>query len=141
MSILGTMDPNSKNQRWSKWKFDVIPGGTRLPAFAQIKHAAAIFARVQFGSASECRVTMTRHAILPRNVLTVEVRSEGHPVHDPMFCEWMHGQWTRWALRGFGSGTTCSMVEAKLEAGDRQNGKPRDQLIIMDSTLLPSLKG
>lgn len=139
MPTLGTMDPNSTNQRWSRWVFDVHTGGLRLQPFRDIKQAAAIFGRIRFGSASEMHVSIVHED--GRRRVRIKVRTEGHPVHDPLFRVFMHREWTRWAIRGFGNGTTCELVEAKLEAGDRQDGTPRDQLIIMDAAKLPSLKG
>lgn len=126
---LGRMNPNSRNQRWSKWVFDVFPGDRR-PAFAVINLNAARFARRVFGSAGAQRVTeLYRNG---RYVITIEARVEGHPVHDPAYVEWMTAQWARWAQKGFGPTAVVVLVLAKLDAGDRQDGTPADQLIMLE---------
>jgi hypothetical protein len=129
---LGAMNPNSHHQLWSRWTLRVLPGGTRRPSFAIIRHNAATFGRARFGSASEMRVT---DVFTGRREVKIEIRSEGHPVHDPEYVAWMHDQWTRWAAAGFGPGTEVLLDEAKLEAGDRQDGAPRDQLIMLDPSI------
>lgn len=60
----------------------------------------------------------------------IKVRTEGHPVHDPKYLDYVCGLWRRFFFKGFGY---SSIIEfsAKLEAGDAENGKPRDQLVIM----------
>jgi hypothetical protein len=140
--MLGTMDPNSQHQLWSRWTFVIVPGGTKRPEFAQVKHAAAVFGRIKFGSATEMRI-LAKAETGPQNVVRtvyyVDVRSERHPVHDPQFVQWMTDEWARWAVRGFGNGTTCTCTLAKLEAGDKQDGSPRDQLILLDAATLPSI--
>lgn len=127
------MDPNSLNQRWSKWRFHVLSGGACRPAFADVKQAASVFGRLHFGSVAAMQIREFREGGKP--VYVIEVRTEGKPVHDPQFVPWMHAQWVRWGERGFGPGTEVALLEAKLEAGDRQDGSPRDQLIIMDAEL------
>jgi hypothetical protein len=59
----------------------------------------------------------------------IQVLVEGHPVHDPAFVTYMHGAWRRFFEAGFGNCRVQS--SAKLMAGDVENGKPRDQMIIM----------
>jgi hypothetical protein len=126
---LGTMDPNSAHQLWAKWTFRVLPSGVKTPPFAQVKHAAAVFGRSMFGSASAMRVTET----FDRQAgFVIEVRSEGRPAHDPSLVTFMRDQWSSWAQKGFGSGTTVDM-DVKVEAGDRQDGRPREQLIMIES--------
>lgn len=118
------MDPNSLNQRWSKWVFTIFPGGRKHPQFSVIEANAARFGRRHFGSASQMRVTCEE-----RGRVRIEVRSEGHPVHDVAYVEWMSTLWRLWAMTGWGVGTTVT-CESKLEAGSRQDGTPPDQLII-----------
>lgn len=136
---LGTMNPNSAHQRWSRWTFFIRPGGSVMPSFKDIKHAAALFGRLEFKSATEMNIQMVQSPLTGKKEIHLRIRTEGHPVHDPQFVQWMHGRWTRWAERGFGPRTTCELIEAKLEAGDRQDGTPRDQLILMDHAALPRI--
>jgi hypothetical protein len=65
-------------------------------------------------------------------VWTIQVRTEGHPAHDPDYVNWMTRQWRRFFNEGFGPGTTVS-VKVKIEAGDTQDGRPPDQLVILPS--------
>ena len=101
----------------------VTPGRVMQRNFAEIKTNCARFGRKAFGSASEMRVTQGK-------VLTVEVRTEGHPVHDIAYVTWMTEQWKKFFVSGFGVGTTVKCT-TKLEAGDRQDGRPAEQLIIL----------
>lgn len=125
------MNPNSTNQRWSRWAFVVRPGGTKRPPFEDVKANAARFARKGFGSASQMNVSSYSDG-----TVRIMVRTEGHPVHEPTYVEWMTAQWQRWALNGWGPGTVLSCAEAKLEAGSRQDGTPADQLIIAPQVAL-----
>lgn len=123
------MNPNSTHQMWSFWEYRVYPDGTKRPPFAVVKTNCARFGRLTFGSASEMRLTEAMDADR-RLYWEIAVRSEGHPVHDPLYVEWMHEQWRTFLRNGFGGG--CEIrVHARLEAGDRQDGTPPDQLIIL----------
>lgn len=121
------MNPNSGNQRWSKWTFTITPGGAKRPPFAAVTANAARFGRTAFGSASQMKVDA-----LAGGTVRILVRTEGHAVHEPAYVAWMTAQWQRWAREGWGAGTTLT-GEAKLEAGSRQDGTPPDQLIIAPS--------
>lgn len=118
------MNMNSGNQRWSRWTFTIKPGPTKLPNFATIKENAARFGRKAFGSASQMRVEKWSDG-----TVLIIVRTEGHPVHDPAYVKYMEENWLRWAIGGWGVGTTLEL-HTKLEAGTRQDGTPADQLII-----------
>ena len=123
------MDPNTRNQRWSLWEYRVYPTGTKRPDYATVMNNCARFGRLIFGSVSRMRL---RHATDEYGKLywEITVMSEGHPVHDPKYAEWMHNQWIRFLKNGFG--TLCEIrTHARLEAGDRQDGRPADQLIML----------
>jgi len=123
------MDPNSAHQRWSLWQYRVYPDQTHRPSFATVKANVARFARLTFGSTSEMRIVCATDD-QARLYWELSVRTEGHPVHDPRYVDWMHAQWRRFLLNGFGS--SCIIhPHARLEAGDRQDGRPADQLIIL----------
>lgn len=127
------MNPNSVHQRWSLWQYRVYPDGTRRPEYADVKENCARFGRLLFGSASQMRIRQAAQD--GRMYWEVAVLSEGHPVHDGSYTEWMHRQWRDFFEQGFGM--SCEVQShARLEAGDRQDGKPADQLIV-----LPTLKG
>jgi hypothetical protein len=125
------VDPNSKNQRWSHWQFYVYADGTKRPDFQTVKENCARFGRLVFGSVSEMKVACSMDED-KRLFWDIEVRTEGHPVHDPMYTEWMGQQWVRFFQEGFGQKVQVKF-DAKLEAGDRQDGKPADQLIMLPS--------
>lgn len=120
---------NSAHQRWSLWEYRVYPDTTKRPDFATVKANCARFGRLVFGSASSMEV---RHATDGQGRLYwgVKVLSEGHPVHEGPYTEWMHGQWRRFFSHGFGPSTEVQ-CHARLEAGDRQDGTPADQLIVL----------
>jgi hypothetical protein len=124
------VDPNSAHQVWSFWEYRVYPDGTKRPPFALVKANCARFGRLVFGSASEMRITEATDA---RGwYWEVAVRTEGHPVQDPRYTEWLHAQWRRFLHHGFG-GAAEIHAHARLEAGDRQDGTPADPLIILPS--------
>lgn len=119
------MNPNSAHQIWSRWTFTVVPGRSIARPWAQVHANCARFGRQAFGAASEMRITS--HG---GRQWTIDVRTEGHPVHDAAYVDWMTAQWRRFFVEGFGVGTSVTCV-TKFEAGDRQDGRPADQLIIV----------
>lgn len=119
------MNLNSRNQRWSRWAFEITPGGIKRPTFPDVKANAARFGRKCFGSATQMHI-----ASYSDGLVRIMVRSEGHNVHEPTYVAWVTAQWARWALNGWGAGTALRCIDAKLEAGTRQDGSPADQLII-----------
>lgn len=118
------MNPNSTHQIWSRWTFTVTPGRTIAASRLELEQNCGRFGRKAFGSASEMRIT-TR-----AGKLIVDVRTEGHPVHEAAYVAWMRQQWTRFFRNGFGNKTRVDL-ETKLEAGSRQDGRPADQLIVL----------
>ena len=106
----------------------------RRPDYPTVKSNCARFGRIVFGSASSMQV---RHATdaQGRAYWEVSVLSEGHPVHDTTYTTWMHAQWTTFFEHGFGVGCEVQ-THARLEAGDRQDGRPSDQLIVLPSISL-----
>lgn len=123
------MNVNSANQRWSFWQYRVYPDGTKRPDMATVRENCARFGRLTFGSASEMRVVCATDADA-RLYWEISVRTEGHPSHDPGFTEWMHDKWRTFLLVGFGM-KSAVQTHVRLEAGDRQDGTPADQLIIL----------
>lgn len=123
------MNPNSKNQMWSRWTFRVTPLINRRLYFEDVRATCARFGRFVFGSASEMNV------IFDRGRWVIDVRTEGHPVHDAAFVENIRAQWVVFFEHNFGRGTEVAL-ETKLEAGSRQDGTPAEQLIMMPSISL-----
>jgi hypothetical protein len=127
------MNPNSAHQLWSLWQYRVEPSWTRHLSFATVKANVARFGRLLFGSASEMRLHCATDGD-GRLYWEITVRTEGHPVHDPQYVEWMHARWRQFLAQGFGA-TSPIRAHARLEAGDRQDGRPADQLIVMPALI------
>ena len=120
----GGMDPNSHHQLWSRWEFTIIESG-KHPPLAEVKNAAARWFRTGFGTAGRFRIEERVRTW----VITLEV--EGAPAHDPDYVAAVSLQFQRdFVEKGWGQ-LAVGVVEAKVIAGDRQNGKPRDQLVVM----------
>lgn len=120
------MNPNSEHQLWSRWTFTVMPGTIRNRPFNEVCDNCARFARKAFGSAGEMKVVRTGDGY------TIDIRVEGHPVHDARFVAYYAHMFRRFFESGFGVGTTMTL-DARLEAGSRQDGTPPDQLLILPS--------
>jgi hypothetical protein len=118
------MNPNSANQLWSRWTLTVTPAFVQVRSFEEVKVNVTRFVRKAFGSAGEMRITQTQRGYV------VDIRVEGHPVHDPTLVAYYTNAFDRFFKSGFGPKTVVS-VEAKLEAGSRQDGTPPDQLVML----------
>jgi hypothetical protein len=130
------MNPNSQHQMWSKWTWKITPPKTNMPSFGrahrisrgrieQVKTNIARFANKCFGTNGQMNVLQyTDGSVL------VRVRVEGHPVHDPAYVIHVREAWDVFLRNGFGQRSTIEF-SAKLEAGDVQDGKPADQMIIL----------
>jgi hypothetical protein len=118
------MNPNSQNQMWSKWTMTVTPGVVRNRPFENVRENIARFMRKGFGSGSEMRLTRNGQNYV------VEVRTEGHPAHDPGYVSYMTTNIHTFFVAGFGLGTVCK-TEVKVEAGSMQDGKPAEQLMML----------
>jgi hypothetical protein len=66
----------------------------------------------------------------PNGGWVIKVRSEGHPVHDPQYVRHIGGAWSRFLRNAFGQNSEIDF-SVKLEAGNRQDGTPAEQLIIL----------
>lgn len=102
----------------------MTPGAVRARTKADVTHNCARFGRKAFGSVAQMRVSPVGAG------WRVEIRAEGHPVHEAAYVTWMTAQWQRFFVGGFGVGTrvTC---QATIEAGSRQDGRPAEQLIVL----------
>jgi hypothetical protein len=121
------MNFNSAHQVWSLWQYRVYPE-TR-PSFLLVKDNCARFGRLAFGSASQMRIAQA-YDTHGRLYWEIAIRTDGHPVHERPYVEWMHDHWRTFFRQGFGQ--ACEIqAHARLEAGDRQDGRPADQLIVL----------
>jgi hypothetical protein len=124
------MDPNSAHQTWSRWTFGVVPGVRKHRSVREVRDHCKRFTAKAFGSATSMRIDQVLiHGV---HCVKIDVRTEGHPVNDPQYVEWMAAQFRRFFTEGFGPGTVMRL-ETKLEAGSRQDGTPSEQLIILPS--------
>lgn len=91
----------------------------------QIKKNLARFANRCFGTNGQMNVQQ-----FSDGTVTVRVRVEGHPVHDPAYVIHVREAWDMFLRNGFGQQSKIEF-HAQLEAGDVQDGKPADQMIIL----------
>lgn len=126
LKATGSMDPNSQHQIWSLWTFIVTPGMVMERPFRDVKYNLSRFARNAFGSTSQINIVWDGKSYV------IKIRSEGHPAHDPSYQKYFLENFTKFFVNGFGLGTSVNML-VKVEAGDKQDGKPAEQLIILPS--------
>ena len=119
------MNPNSRNQLWSRWTWRVYPGRQTDVPFPLIRDVFARYARKRFGSAGQMRVT--RYS----DYYVIDLRIEGKPAHDPDYARHERMAWEGFFLSLFGNRTHTELRGPKIEAGSRQDGRPPDQLIII----------
>ena len=121
------MNPNSGHQRWSRWIYRVeAPGSPRLEI---VRQSCRAFGWRRFGSVSVMRVERK-----PPGLWEIAILSEGHPVHDPGYARWMHGELRRFLTAAFGPEAKITTT-ASLVAGSRDDGTAPDQLIIMPGAI------
>lgn len=119
------MDPNSRNQRWSKWQWTVYPGRRVAVPFEPIKRVIANFARQHFGQAGQMRITEKLDQYV------IELLTEGKPAHDPSFVRYTAAVFENFFTVQFGVGTRTVQAEPRWMAGSRQDGSPHDQMIML----------
>ena len=131
-------NPNTQHQIWSKWSFRVKLGSKIPPRIEVTRFECARFGRVAFGTydsnGTQMRVDRSREGYI------VEVMTEGWAVHDIAFREHMRMNWEKFFVAGLGPGTVVEM-EAKLMAGNRQDGKPAEQLLVLPELELGDFNG
>lgn len=122
------MNPNSANQNWSHWIWEITPGRTIDRPFQNVRENLARFGRKTFGSGSQMQL---RHQ---PPLYRLEIVTEGHPVEDPNYVKFIDEYWQRFFENGFGPGTT-SILTTKVLAGHSQDGKPREQWLMIGGSL------
>jgi hypothetical protein len=121
------MDPNSQNQLWSRWTFTVLELGRHVPQ-PDVELNVARWLRQGFGSVGTVRVQATARGY------RIEVLVEGRPAHDQAFVALVREQFRRhFVEKGWGPVGAVGFVSARVVAGDKQDGRPRDQLVILPS--------
>lgn len=119
------MNPNTAHQLWSKWTIVIRPGRPFAPDFEVVRVNTARFMRKAFGSAGQCRVRRFARAW----VVEVLAEAERHP-HDRDTFTAVSRDFTRFFRNGFGEAADVR-VKARLMAGQRLDGRPPDQLLIL----------
>lgn len=122
------MDLNTQHSVWSLWTFTVHPEHRVELDFEVIRVNCARFGRKVFGSAAQMCVETERWDT--GTACVVKVRAEGHPAQDPQYVGYVAELWARFFKNGFGQGSRITH-EVKWEAGDRGDGRPPDQLVIL----------
>lgn len=130
MGPYGGIDPNSEHQLWARYTFKVY-GGRIIPD-REARLNITRWLRHMFGAAGRVRFLTTIEG--PRNtvVFTAEVEAEGRAAHDPTYESYVRREWDKLVEKGWGR-TAIGALHIKILAGDLQDGKPREQLIVMPS--------
>lgn len=135
------IDPNTAHQRWSKWVFVVEHTQRKgyppysVAEFNDAKTRFGRMARRQFGTSGFANVQTQQHRVSGLVWAFQVIVDTNHP-HDPEYVAHMKRGWTRFFKEGFGP--QCRVrIEHKLLAGDWQNGRPADQMVIMDLMAIP----
>lgn len=121
-----SMQPNSKNQMWSKWVFGIEANLDKLPTVREVRENAGRFFKKGFQSSAG------RIRVLHPDVLSyvIEVEIEGPPAHDPDYRTHVKRHFIEHFLfKGFGYSARLVRFDVKILSGDRQDGTPADQLI------------
>lgn len=131
----GAIDPNSQHQLWSHWTFTVYEGGRHAP-YPEVCLNVRRWLRQGFGSMGELKAEERLQTArlpdgtpVPQTTYVIEVRVEGVPAHDPDYVASVRRQFLTFIAKGWGPLGTGS-VQVKVLAGDRQDGTPRQQLIV-----------
>jgi len=121
------MNPNSANQLWCRWTFEIDELGRRVPR-AELELNALRWLRAGFGTAGRARLLRR-----PGRGWRIVALIEGKPAHDLAFVESVRIQFARdFVAKGWGP-LAVSRVTAEVLAGDKQDGRPAAQLVELPS--------
>jgi hypothetical protein len=124
----GKMDVNSQHQIWSRWTFVVVADKRKMPSMLECRENARKFFREGFGSIGRAKIDQYDQTY----VFVVEV--EGPPAHDPEYRKSVARQFKKnFINRGFGYSARLQDMEVRILSGDKQDGKPADQMIVLPS--------
>ncbi len=116
------MDPNSQNQLWSRWTFEVFECGRRVPA-KDVEYNVARWLAKGFGSAVRVRVLSKSFG------WRIRVDVEGKPAHDPDYVERVRQQFAEHFVRKGWGPLAWSQVFVRILAGSEQEGRPAKQWV------------
>lgn len=127
----GGINPNSQHQMWSRWTFQVRADLRKVPRYIDCINNSRRFFKLLFGSVGRARCDQVGRDF------TFTVELEGVPAHDPQYVKDVKRQFTKHFMhRGFGFSARLTLFEVGVLSGDKQDGKPPDQLLV-----LPQLSG
>ena len=123
------MNPNSAHQLWSLWTFEFT---ARHAVPYNVSYNARKFFKQLFNTdVGQVRVNSWPTDSFKTTLWSIDLRIEGPPAHDPDCRASVQKQFTEHFMkRGFRLPQFKSM-EVSILAGDVQDGKPPDQLIVM----------
>lgn len=121
------MQPNSQHQMWSRWIVGWEVEFNRLCPVREVRMNVRRYFAAGFGTIGRFRVTKPNLW-----AYEVEVEVEGPPAHDPEYRERVKRQFIEHFLfRGFGLSARLVRFEVKVLAGDQEDGRPPDQMIVI----------
>lgn len=128
------IDPNTEHQLWTEWRFHIFETGRHVP-FKEVEYNVAKWLRSGFGSVGQVRVTEKVNGYL------VEAHIEGADARDEGFVEAVKSQFQKnFVEKGWGDLGAFSSVEVRIIAGDKGDGKPRSQLIVLPTINLEEVE-
>jgi hypothetical protein len=131
----GTLDPNSQHQLWSRWVFGVEASPRKLPDVKECAENARRFFAKGFKSTMgqvRCDQQGTYYCFI--------VEIEGPPVHDPEYRAEVKARFEEKFMRlGFGPSARLTRFHAGVLAGDKEDGRPPEQLLVMPTLRLTDL--
>ncbi|MGH7184698.1 MAG: hypothetical protein ACREIB_00235 [Pseudomonadota bacterium] len=123
----GIIDPNSQHQLWSRWIFGVEASLAKLPPVKECADNARRYFAKGFQSTVgrvRCDQQGTYYCFI--------VEIEGPPGHDLEYVESVKRNFVeRFMAQGFGPSARLVRFEVGILAGDQQDGKPPDQMLVM----------
>ncbi len=130
----GALDPNSDHQLWSRWTITVK--STKYVPLVDVRHNAHKWLKQGFGTMGRARVReFIGTSILNKWIIECEV--EGAPAHDPGYVGSVRLQFLRFVELGWGMLATGE-TEVILLAGNVEDGKPRQQLLVIPTIPISS---
>lgn len=122
----GIINPNSQNQMWSRWNFGVQADLNKMPSLRECEANAKIYFRKLFGSVGRGRVL--RHG----NYYAFQVEVEKGGAHDPDYQTAVKKDFIgNFMFKGFGYSARLIRFKVRILAGNKEDGKPSDQLLVI----------
>jgi hypothetical protein len=120
-------DPNSENQIWSKWDFFISELG-RGVSKKEVDYNISRWFLKGFGDVGI--YSIKREVFGSCTGWHIKLIIEGAPAHDPNYTSSVRKQFNKFVELGWGN-LALGNVKAKILAGNKQEGRPNDQVIIL----------